>query len=97
MKYLNEDGLQVVADKINTRLKTVTEMPLTANDGAIRLYVGTDGTYLKGHIYKMVSGVWTDISAGGETADLNSSHGRGIWPRDVLNKVSRGLSRVEAG
>ena len=41
MKYLNENGLQVVADKINTRLKTVTEMPLTANDGAIRLYVGT--------------------------------------------------------
>ena len=25
------------------------------------------------------------------------SHGRGIWPRDVLKKVSRGLSRVEAG
>ena len=25
------------------------------------------------------------------------SHGRGIWPRDVLRKVSRGLSRVEAG
>ena len=30
-------------------------------------------------------------------ASLLSSHGRGIWPRDVLNKVSRGLSRVEAG
>ena len=28
---------------------------------------------------------------------LLSSHGRGIWPRDVLKKVSRGLSRVEAG
>ena len=25
------------------------------------------------------------------------SHGRGIWPRDVLKEVSRGLSRVEAG
>src|SRR5574337_2074709 len=25
------------------------------------------------------------------------SHGRGIWPRDVLKKVSRGLSPVEAG
>ena len=23
--------------------------------------------------------------------------GRGIWPRDVLKEVSRGLSRVEAG
>src|SRR5574340_327105 len=28
---------------------------------------------------------------------LLPSHGRGIWPRDVLKKVSRGLSRVEAG
>ena len=52
-KYLNEDGLQVVADKINTRLKTVTTMPLTANPGAVRLYVGEDtADYKKGHIYK---------------------------------------------
>ena len=28
---------------------------------------------------------------------LLSSHGRGIWPRDVLKKVFRGLSLVEAG
>ena len=53
MKYLDEDGLQVVADKINTRLKTVTEMPLTAKPGAVRLYVGEDmADYKKGHIYK---------------------------------------------
>ena len=31
------------------------------------------------------------------SASLLLSHGRGIWPRDVLKKVSRGLSRVEAG
>src|SRR5574339_720453 len=31
------------------------------------------------------------------SASLLSRHGRGIWPRDVLKKVSRGLSRVEAG
>ena len=31
------------------------------------------------------------------SAALLSSHGRVIWPRDVLKKVSRGLSRVEAG
>ena len=30
------------------------------------------------------------------SASLLPSHGRGIWPRDVLKKVSRGLSRVEA-
>ena len=28
---------------------------------------------------------------------LLPSHGRGMWPRDVLKKVSRGLSRGEAG
>ena len=31
------------------------------------------------------------------SASFLPSHGRGIWPRDVLKKVSRGLSRVEAG
>ena len=31
------------------------------------------------------------------SASLLPSHGRRIWPRDVLKKVSRGLSRVEAG
>src|SRR5574342_210496 len=31
------------------------------------------------------------------SASLLSSHSRGIWSRDVLKKVSRGLSRVEAG
>src|SRR5574337_1677669 len=31
------------------------------------------------------------------SASLLSSHGRGIWPRDVLKKVSRVSSRVEAG
>ena len=32
-----------------------------------------------------------------ESASLLSSHSRGIWPRDVLKKASRGLSRFEAG
>src|SRR5574337_855096 len=31
------------------------------------------------------------------SASLLPSHGRGIWPRDALKRVSRGLSRVEAG
>ena len=31
------------------------------------------------------------------SASLLTSHGRGIWPRDVLKKVSRGLSWGEAG
>ena len=33
----------------------------------------------------------------GARASLLPSRGKGIWPRDVLKKVSRGLSRVEAG
>ena len=28
------------------------------------------------------------------SASLLPSHGRGIWPRDVLKEVSRGLSRA---
>ena len=31
------------------------------------------------------------------STSLLSSDSRGIWPRDVLKKVSRGLPRVEAG
>ena len=31
------------------------------------------------------------------STSLLPSHGRGIWPRDVLKDVSRWLSRVEAG
>src|SRR5574341_2068374 len=41
------------------------------------------------------SRVSTRVARG--SASLLPSHGRGIWPRDVLKKVSRGLSRVEAG
>lgn len=52
-KFLNETGLAQVASNVNTRLKTVTEMPATANDGAVRLYVGeTSGSYSKGHTYQ---------------------------------------------
>ena len=39
---------------------------------------------------------WKALEARG-SASLLPSHGRGIWPRDVLKKVSRGLSQVEAG
>ena len=52
-QFLDNSGLQKVADNVNTRLKTVTEMPSTANPGAVRLYVGeTTSTYTKGHIYQ---------------------------------------------
>ena len=52
-QFLDKNGLDKVAEKVNTRLKTVTEMPATANDGAVRLYVGeTSGGYSKGHTYQ---------------------------------------------
>ena len=37
------------------------------------------------------------ISQGFHNLSMLPSHGRGIWPGDVLKKVSRGLFRVEAG
>jgi len=60
MKYLNEEGLQKVADNVNTRLKTVSEMPVTASPGAIRLYVGENtANYKRGHTYQ-----WKDATVG---------------------------------
>ena len=32
-KYLDKVGLQSVANNVNTRLKTVTVMPITASEG----------------------------------------------------------------
>ena len=52
-KYLDQTGLAEVAGYVNSRLKTVTTMPVTANDKAVRLYVGEDTeNYLKGHTYE---------------------------------------------
>lgn len=52
-KYLDQTGLAEVAGYVNSRLKTVTAMPVTANDKAVRLYVGEDtANYLKGHTYE---------------------------------------------
>ena len=63
-KYLDQNGLQDVASHVNTRLKTVTTMPVSADNGAIRLYVGTTDTYIQGHTYKYDSGnsEWVDIT-----------------------------------
>lgn len=61
-EYLDLEGLRNVAGKVNSRLKTVTEMPASANNGATRLYIGeTDANYTKGHIYKY------EIPESGET------------------------------
>ena len=46
---------------------------------------------------KLIPLVINKMRVGRGSASLLPSHGRGMWPRDVLKKVSRGLSRVEAG
>lgn len=52
-KYLNETGLQRVADKVNTRLKTVSVIPLTAKENATRFYIGANtAEFTKGHTYQ---------------------------------------------
>lgn len=51
--YLDRTGLKEVAKNVNTRLKTVTAMPSTASNGAVRLFVGESfGGYNKGHTYQ---------------------------------------------
>lgn len=64
-KYLDETGLAEVATHVNSRLKTVTVMPLSATDGATRLFCGeTNDNYIKGHIYQFVDseGIWEDLT-----------------------------------
>ena len=58
----------------------------------LRRYDGEVSVPLVGHQGSRVS---MRVARG--SASLLPIHGRGIWPRDVLKKVSRGLSRVEAG
>ena len=64
-EYLDKNGLEDVASKVNSRLKTVTTMPEFASDGAVRLYVGASGqTYVKGHVYQysQSGSEWQDIT-----------------------------------
>ena len=68
-QYLSYKGLQDVAGHVNTRLKTVTTIPASADDGAVRLYVGETGvTYKKGHIYQYNATdlEWVDITSSSE-------------------------------
>src|SRR5574337_318030 len=61
----------------------------------VRFLTRYDGEVSEPLVGRQGSRVSMRVARGG--ASLLSSHGRGIWPRDVLKKVSRGLSRVEAG
>ena len=91
-KYLDLTGLQDVASHVNTRLKTVTTIPVSADDGAVRLYVGeTNVNYTKGHIYQydLANTQWNDItgsSGGGAVDSVNGKTGN-----VVLNAKDIGL------
>src|SRR5574337_21881 len=61
----------------------------------MRVLTSYDGEVSEPLVGRQGSRVSMRVARG--SASLLSSHGRGIWPRDVLKKVSRGLSRVEAG
>ena len=61
----------------------------------MRFLTRYDGEVSEPLVGRQGSRVSMRMARGG--ASLLSSPSRGIWPRDVLKKVSRGLSRVEAG
>ena len=61
----------------------------------VRFLTRCDGEVSEPLVGRQGSRVSMRVATG--SASLLSSHGRGTWPRDVLKKVSRGLSRVEAG
>ena len=72
-QFLNEEGLQSVADNVNKRLKTVETMPVNPKDKQIVLYVGESGmVYTQGCIYQFDENEdeWFDITSSG-TVDQN--------------------------
>ena len=69
-KYLDKVGLQSVANNVNTRLKTVTVMPITASEGAIRMFCGTSTeSFEKGHTYQMTK---TEVQRLQFSSDVNT-------------------------
>jgi len=63
-QFLDKSGLQKVAENVNTRLKTVDTLPLTADDGTVLLYKGVDGAYVKGctYQYNATDDEWVNIT-----------------------------------
>lgn len=86
-KYLDYNGLQDVAGHVNTRLKTVTSIPVSADNGAVRLYVGTTtDTYIRGHIYQYNStdSEWVDITSSGQYIQYSTMP---TASADIVNKI----------
>ena len=61
----------------------------------VRFLTRSDGEVSEPLVGRQGSRVSMRVARG--SASQLPSHGRGIWPRDALKRVSRGLSRVEAG
>ena len=86
-QYLDYNGLANVAGYVNTRLKTVTTMPVSADNGAVRLYVGTTtDTYIRGHIYQYNStdSEWVDITSSGQYIQYSTMP---TASADIVNKI----------
>ena len=66
-KYLDQEGLNVIAKHVKARLKAVMEMPSAAKDESC-VYMGESSSeYIKGHIYQAVAGegdtfIWKDVT-----------------------------------
>lgn len=102
-QYLDYNGLANVAGHVNTRLKTVTTMPVSADNGAVRLYVGTSGsTYEQGHIYQYNSEntEWVDITpigSGGEYRLLTGTLLANAWSNNTQTVTIQGMSSTTNG
>ena len=102
-QYLDYNGLANVAGYVNTRLKTVTTMPVSADNGAVRLYVGTSGsTYEQGHIYQYNSEntEWVDITpigSGGEYRLLTGTLLANAWSNNTQTVTIQGINSTTNG
>lgn len=62
-KFLDKEGLQIVADNTNLRVKIVTEVPSAPRNDMVILYNGADTTdFAKGGIYKYNGTEWESFS-----------------------------------
>ena len=58
-KYLDYEGLSLVATKVNSKLQTVTTMPSEPTDGTTVVFTGTNPSYITGHIYQFKTSGFT--------------------------------------
>ena len=99
-QYLDYNGLQDVAGHVNTRLKTVTTMPVSADNGAVRLYVGsTTEIYTQGHIYQydLNDTEWKDITASSSIPVASSSTLGGVKVGTDLDIDANGVLTTNLG